>query len=130
MTNLVDKNGRTIWFHGEAGKLKPKTAKSRGIRISKASKASEQNFKPDLDKNFGAQKLANSRKVKHEIVEDTNTLDIDRKSECVLETLPNVKKESNFLQNGRSTNVIRDHKAPSVKKRSKKSKRSAINIKI
>ena len=130
MTNLVDKNGRTIWFHGEAGKLKPKTAKSRGIRISKTSKASEQNCKPDLDKNFGAQKLANSRKVKHEIVEDTNTLDIDRKSECVLETLPNVKKESNFLQNGRSTNVIRDHKAPSVKKRSKKSKRSAINIKI
>ncbi|XP_064609692.1 endonuclease 8-like 1 [Liolophura sinensis] len=32
MKNMVDHNGRTIWFCGEAGPLKPKDSKSRGIK--------------------------------------------------------------------------------------------------
>ena len=34
MHNLVDSNGRTMWFTGEAGALRPSKAKSRNIRKS------------------------------------------------------------------------------------------------
>ena len=37
MKNLVDANGRTIWFRGQAGALKPSNAKSR-LKRSKDSK--------------------------------------------------------------------------------------------
>ena len=37
MKNLVDANGRTIWFRGQAGALKPSNAKSR-LKRSKGSK--------------------------------------------------------------------------------------------
>lgn len=32
MENLVDSNGRTVWFSGPPGKLAPKCAKSRGLK--------------------------------------------------------------------------------------------------
>ena len=35
MNNLVDHNGRTIWFKGPAGPLKPTNAKSRGMKTKK-----------------------------------------------------------------------------------------------
>lgn len=38
MRNIVDHDGRTIWFKGEAGPLVPKDAKSRGMRTSKKRK--------------------------------------------------------------------------------------------
>ena len=37
MQNLVDKNGRTIWFSGSPGKLKPENAKSRGSKWNSAN---------------------------------------------------------------------------------------------
>merc|ERR1711997_64296 len=38
MDNIVDKNGRTVWFHGPAGKLKPKNAKSRSSKLTQKTK--------------------------------------------------------------------------------------------
>merc|ERR1712228_358324 len=35
MQNLVDHNGRTIWFSGPPGPMKPTNSKSRGKRSSK-----------------------------------------------------------------------------------------------
>ena len=35
MQNLVDRNGRTIWFAGPPGPMKPPNSKSRGKRTSK-----------------------------------------------------------------------------------------------
>ena len=35
MQNLVDRNGRTIWFAGPPGPMKPSNSKSRGKRTSK-----------------------------------------------------------------------------------------------
>ena len=35
MQNLVDHNGRTIWFSGPPGPMKPTNSKSRGKRTSK-----------------------------------------------------------------------------------------------
>ena len=32
MQNLVDRNGRTIWFSGPPGPMKPSNSKSRGKR--------------------------------------------------------------------------------------------------
>ena len=39
MRNMVDHNGRTIWFCGEAGPLAPKNAKSRSKRSARNSKS-------------------------------------------------------------------------------------------
>ena len=39
MKNLIDKNGRTIWFDGQPGKLKPSCGKSRVSKIGRKSKA-------------------------------------------------------------------------------------------
>ena len=41
MKNLVDKNGRTIWFYGPAGALKPLNAKSRGSKTNRKPKATK-----------------------------------------------------------------------------------------
>merc|ERR1711936_559739 len=38
MKNLVDHNGRTIWFCGEAGPLKPNNSKSRTLNKSQTGK--------------------------------------------------------------------------------------------
>ena len=42
MNNIVDKNGRTIWFDGPAGKLKPKNAKSRSTKLAQKTKKVKQ----------------------------------------------------------------------------------------
>ena len=47
MNNLVDKNGRTIWFHGLPGKLKPANAKSRTFKSPKKKKVVKQKVKID-----------------------------------------------------------------------------------
>ena len=50
MKNLVDKNGRTIWFYGSPGKLKPAKEKSRGstmVNRKKLTKVTEKENKDD-----------------------------------------------------------------------------------
>ncbi|XP_077988617.1 endonuclease 8-like 1 [Glandiceps talaboti] len=39
MNNVVDSNGRTIWFQGAAGPMVPKGAKTRGMKTSKKRKS-------------------------------------------------------------------------------------------
>lgn len=41
MNNLVDHNGRTIWFKGPPGPMKPSNAKSRGTKKTKKRKAED-----------------------------------------------------------------------------------------
>jgi hypothetical protein len=48
MTNLVDSKGRTIWFQGPAGPMKPAGAKSRGAVGQKGQRTSKK--KPDSSK--------------------------------------------------------------------------------
>ena len=62
MQNLVDKNGRTIWFLGSPGKLKPQNAKSRGSKMTKRAKVA----KDTESKNDVKLKLSENM-VKHEI---------------------------------------------------------------
>ena len=38
MKNMVDHNGRTIWYHGEAGTMVPKDAKSKGRKVMSPKK--------------------------------------------------------------------------------------------
>jgi len=47
MRNMVDHDGRTMWFKGEAGPMAPKDAKSRGIR--KSRKRKPQKDKKEID---------------------------------------------------------------------------------
>lgn len=42
MRNLVDHDGRTMWFKGEAGPLVPKDAKSRGMQKSRKRKTKKE----------------------------------------------------------------------------------------
>lgn len=48
MKNLVDRNGRTIWFSGEAGPMKPANGKSR----SPVKKAKKRSQKDDQDHDY------------------------------------------------------------------------------
>ena len=62
MQNLVDKNGRTIWFLGSPGKLKPQNAKSRGSKMTKRAKVA----KDTESKNDVKLKLSENM-IKHDI---------------------------------------------------------------
>merc|ERR1712073_129766 len=56
MQNLVDHNGRTIWFSGPPGPMKPTNSKSRGKRTSKNdTKLSEEDhdYSPKKAKKSG-----------------------------------------------------------------------------
>lgn len=43
MRNIVDHDGRTMWFKGEAGPMVPKEAKSRGMQKSRKRKPEKEN---------------------------------------------------------------------------------------
>ena len=57
MQNLVDHNGRTIWFSGPPGPMKPTNSKSRGKRTSK----NETKLNED-DHDYSPKKAKKSRK--------------------------------------------------------------------
>jgi len=71
MQNLVDKNGRTIWFLGSPGKLKPQNAKSRGSKMTKRAKVA----KDTESKNDVKLKLSENmvkQEIKSELTEISN----------------------------------------------------------
>ena len=66
MKNLVDKNGRTIWFYGSPGKLKPANAKSRGSKMPNRKKLTKDTEKENAD----------DKSIKQEIKQElSDTLD-------------------------------------------------------
>jgi len=69
MKNLVDKNGRTIWFYGSPGKLKPANAKSRGTKMTNRKKLTKDTEKENAD----------DKSIKQEIKQElSETLDSER----------------------------------------------------
>ncbi|KAM7428669.1 negative regulation of nuclease [Porites harrisoni] len=63
MRNLVDHDGRTMWFKGEAGPMVPKEAKSRGMQKSRKRKTKEENKEQDNDANIKVE-LSSPKKPK------------------------------------------------------------------
>lgn len=49
MSNLVDHNGRTIWFKGPPGPMKPASAKSRSKKRTSSKKAEESPKKKEAE---------------------------------------------------------------------------------
>ena len=79
MNNLVDHNGRTIWFQGPAGPMKPSNAKTRGKRTKKETtknddhnyespkqKVKKENVKQEQKKDASPKKKIKKEKVKQE----------------------------------------------------------------
>jgi len=68
MQNLVDRNGRTIWFSGPPGPMKPSNSKSRGKRPSKKENkdgSNDHDYTPKKAKKRPAKKVTeNSSKDK------------------------------------------------------------------
>ena len=68
MQNLVDRNGRTIWFAGPPGPMKPSNSKSRGKRTSKKEKEEEacndHDYTPKRTKKKTAQNGTTLKKAK------------------------------------------------------------------
>ena len=70
MSNLVDHNGRTIWFNGPAGPMKPSNSKTRGKRSTKKKDSDKEydysatpaKIKKEIKKELKAQKLNDSKK--------------------------------------------------------------------
>ena len=60
MKNLVDKNGRTIWFYGSPGKLKPANAKSRFSKMPNRKKLTKDTEKQNADDKSIKQELSDT----------------------------------------------------------------------
>ena len=94
MNNLVDKNGRTIWFHGLPGKLKPANAKSRTFKSPKKKKVVKQKVKIDPTEGLETNHNIVNNKLKSAYPKKKIVLNIDAiKSEPVYDTEVNLKKE-------------------------------------
>ena len=74
MKNLVDKNGRTIWFHGVPGKLSPANAKSRVTKTTKKTKVIKLHVKVDPDQESKQNHTTGMVKMKSEYKEGNITL--------------------------------------------------------
>ena len=68
MNNLVDHNGRTIWFTGPPGPMKPSNAKTRGKRVvgkkAKAEPQDDHDYSPKKAKS----RIPKSKKKTEDVV--------------------------------------------------------------
>lgn len=66
MNNLVDHNGRTIWFKGPPGPMKPANSKTRGKRSSSSTKKKESNDEEPAIKKEKKESVKKGKKVEKE----------------------------------------------------------------
>ena len=86
MNNLVDHNGRTIWFQGPAGPMKPSNAKARGKRTKNSKKTESAN---NDDHDYDSPK----KKVKKENVKQESKKDKSPKKKVKKESVKQESKE-------------------------------------
>ena len=72
MQNLVDRNGRTIWFSGPAGPMKPANAKSRGAAKRTAKKQKDHEYTKKTEKGT-PKRPRKSAKTETESPEESHT---------------------------------------------------------
>ena len=89
MNNLVDHNGRTIWFQGPAGPMKPSNAKARGKRTKNSKKTESAN---NDDHDYDSPK----KKVKKENVKQESKKDESPKKKVKKEKVKQEPKEESF----------------------------------
>merc|ERR1712083_1092427 len=65
MKNLVDSNGRTMWFSGQPGSMIPKQSKTRGrVSVKKNFKESDEEVKANIKKEKPSIKSKDSKQTK------------------------------------------------------------------
>ena len=129
MDNIVDKNGRTVWFHGPAGKLKPKNAKSRSFKLTQKTKNVKQ-------ENSGNEDQCKSEDLKSNVIQDVRKEKMDQgerhsgQIEGVNNSnaLPKIKNEMNCVPRAAPNPTIVENKDRIVKK-PVKSRRTVRNAK-
>ena len=87
MNNLVDHNGRTIWFQGPAGPMKPSNAKTRGKRSTKKKHETDHDYE-------SPKKTKKEPKIKQEpknIKDEPNG--IKKETKAIKKESKSVKKE-------------------------------------
>jgi len=123
MNNIVDKNGRTIWFDGPAGKLKPKNAKSRSTKLTQKTKKVKQ-------ENIGIEDGCKSEDRKSNVILDVKKEKMDNQIETInnLNALPNIKSKMNCVSGVAPNPTIVESK-DGIAKKPVKSKRAMRNAK-
>ena len=120
---MVDKNGRTIWFDGPAGKLKPKNAKSRSSKLTQKTKNVKQ-------ENIGIEDGCKSEDRKSNVILDVKKEKMDNQIETInnLHALPNIKSKMNCVSGVAPNPTIVESK-DGIAKKPVKSKRAMRNAK-
>ena len=121
MKNLVDKNGRTIWFHGLPGKLTPANAKSRVTKTTKKKNIAKQHVKVDPDHVSGKNHTMEKENVKSEYIDTI-------KKEGTYNTTKELKKECNGINIQPTKEESKECQNYVTKKRCRKSRTSQQNI--
>ena len=123
MNNIVDKNGRTIWFDGPAGKLKPKNAKSRSSKLTQKTKNVKQ-------ENIGIEDGCKSEDRKSNVILDVKKEKMDNQIETInnLNALPKIKNKMNCVSGVAPNPTIVESK-DGIAKKPVKSKRAMRNAK-
>ena len=115
MQNLVDKNGRTIWFHGMPGKLKPKNAKSRGSKLTNRAKVTKDS---EIKNNIDNEQNSNSMKqeIKIEIIETIDSKDNKTRHKNVLHNKNHIKCDDSKI----TPSQCEEREIKPIKKKSKR----------
>merc|ERR1711892_967242 len=121
MDNLKDGNGRTIWFSGEAGPMKPKKTKTVGrkggtgskVPKSGSNKEEKKEIKPDPDsngmKNRGIKSKRRTKlKTGPKEYEDTKGPKVGRNSE--IPGNDKVSSENGTKSEGKKTKAVKNKK--------------------
>jgi hypothetical protein len=129
MKNLVNKNGRTIWFHGLPGKLTPANAKSRAIETAKNKKVIKQHVKIDPDQESENNHTPKNSKIKSEYIEGNVILNAGTiKNEYASNTTKKIKKDFNVINCDSATGESNENQNHVIKKKYRKSRTSQQNI--
>ncbi|XP_069984635.1 endonuclease 8-like 1 [Penaeus vannamei] len=120
MNNMVDHNGRTMWFSGKPGKMVPKAAASRGKKQSKKNKK-------DVDEEDTANHGSSRKRVKKEAEDEIKKEDMKQlKQELKEDMKKQVKKE---IKKEVKEKVKKEVKEEQKQGRARKNSKKSANIK-
>ncbi|XP_042864938.1 endonuclease 8-like 1 isoform X2 [Penaeus japonicus] len=121
MNNMVDHNGRTMWFSGKPGKMVPKDAASRGKKQSKKNKkdVAEEDVTNLEHKNKRVKKEVKDEIKEEDMKQVKQELKEHVKKQVKKEVKREIKKEA---KKGIKQEVKEQPKQRSAKKNSKKDK--------
>lgn len=116
MDNLKDSNGRTIWFSGEAGEMKPKNAKSVGVKGGPGSKV------PVSGKEVEEPKVRVKEEMKDELIK-THVKKVEKEGRKTKKSIKQEEVEDNIIKTPAK-------KVGKEEKKTKKNIKREVKVKI